>query len=222
MKYLAFVLFLSACPALSPPPVYPEQDSREHLERVLNATVVLLTEEGRTTCAGVLHNTYVITAFHCVAKVGINTQRVGFRQDLQAGVWTRTREYRVIEQDDVNDIAVLSPEEADSPRGGLPLSPEDPEYGAPVMTVGHPLGWMYTLTRGFVSHPKRVMGGSQLLQISAPVSAGNSGGPVLNEYGEIVGIVSFSLTHLHRGMDLPQPHLAGAVHLDAIRAILGE
>ena len=218
MKYLLAVLFLlTGCPAQAPEVAYPEQ-ARQRVEVVLDATVALMNEDHRVFCAGVLHGSYVLTAYHCVDDLDGGIQLVGFRSQLSDGSWEDPWEYRLIEGDALTDIAVLSPESPQAPHGGLELSPENAWYGDRVITVGHPLGWLYTLTTGRVSHPKRLMSGGTWLQISAPVSPGNSGGPVLNEYSEIIGIVSFRLTS---GF-LAEAHLAGAVHLDTIKAALGE
>ena len=83
------------------------------------------------------------------------------------------------------------------------------------------MGLAYTVTEGIVSRPRRVGGLSDEMvwtQISAPVSGGNSGGPVFNRYGEIIGIVSFRMISWNGS----EPHLAGIVHIDTIRAALGE
>lgn len=217
MKYLLAVLFLlTGCPAQSPDVVYPDQSSR--IGVLLNATVVLIDETGRPFCAGVLHGPYVLTAFHCVDELGDLEQDVLFRPQYTDGTTDQPWHYRLIEGSPETDIAVLSPTSPQAPRGGLLLSPDNPDYGNRVLTVGHPLGWLYTLTSGRVSHPGRHMNGGYWLQVSAPVSPGNSGGPVVNEYGEIVGIVSFRLAS---GF-FPEPHLGAAVHIDVIREALGE
>ncbi|OFE16248.1 peptidase S1 [Humibacillus sp. DSM 29435] len=94
-----------------------------------------------------------------------------------------------------NDIATLTP--ADPPQtivpavlgGGLPV-------GAPVFAVGHPLGLVDSLSAGVVSALDRtvaVEGGrvlKHLIQIDAAVNPGNSGGPLLNRAGQVVGIVT--------------------------------
>lgn len=67
--------------------------------------------------------------------------------------------------------------------------------GERVYVIGHPLGYEYTVSAGIVSgkdrtvvvpHGDRVSG---LLQVDAAISPGNSGGPVVNRKGELVGIV---------------------------------
>jgi S1-C subfamily serine protease len=60
--------------------------------------------------------------------------------------------------------------------------------GAPIFVIGHPEGLKYSLSTGIIS---RLRGAT--VQISAPVSPGNSGGPVFDERGNLVGIVSSTM-----------------------------
>jgi serine protease Do len=66
--------------------------------------------------------------------------------------------------------------------------------GEPVIAVGHPLGYQYTVTTGIVSSLDRdieMPNGehlTNLIQTSASINPGNSGGPLLNINGELIGI----------------------------------
>jgi len=57
--------------------------------------------------------------------------------------------------------------------------------GEPVFVIGHPEGLKYTLSTGLISGLR-----DQIIQISAAVSPGNSGGPVYDDHGSLLGIVS--------------------------------
>lgn len=70
---------------------------------------------------------------------------------------------------------------------GLVLSRDRPEVGAPVVVIGSPRGLTGTISDGIVSSVRRI-GGQELIQISAPISQGSSGGPVMNEKGEVIGV----------------------------------
>jgi serine protease Do len=60
--------------------------------------------------------------------------------------------------------------------------------GAPIFVIGHPEGLKYSLSTGIISRLQ-----DSTVQISAPVSPGNSGGPVYDERGNLVGIVSSTM-----------------------------
>lgn len=80
----------------------------------------------------------------------------------------------------------------------LEISGAVPEVGEQVAVVGSPLGLEHTLSVGVVSAVRWVSGGSYL-QISAPVSPGSSGSPVINLAGEVVGVACLQVI---RGQNL--------------------
>ena len=75
----------------------------------------------------------------------------------------------------------------------LSLSRSAVEVGTPVFTVGFPapdlLGKEPKFTEGTVSALTGLQGNATLLQISVPVQSGNSGGPLVKDTGEVVGLV---------------------------------
>jgi len=80
--------------------------------------------------------------------------------------------------------------------------------GEPVFVIGHPEGLRFTLSTGIVSRTD-----SKTIQMSAPVSPGNSGGPVFDDRGELVGIVT-SMVDKHG--DPNAENLNFAVKADAL------
>lgn len=64
------------------------------------------------------------------------------------------------------------------------------KYRDEVFVLGYPYGMPYTETQGVVSSPKQVMSGKEYIQTDAPVNPGNSGGPLVNKAGEILGITT--------------------------------
>ena len=82
------------------------------------------------------------------------------------------------------------------PRGALhflTVSGARPQAGEHVVVLGSPLGLEQTVSDGMVSAIRTVRDRGEFLQISAPISPGSSGGPVVNMAGQIIGIVSFQV-----------------------------
>ena len=82
------------------------------------------------------------------------------------------------------DLAVL---ELDIEHNSLDIS-QDVAGGETIYTLGSPYGLTGTMTKGMVSTPSRVIDGVRYIQIDASISHGNSGGPLVNEYGEVIGV----------------------------------
>jgi serine protease Do len=96
------------------------------------------------------------------------------------------------------DLALLRVDLAAPADGGrteakpLALGSSDVEVGEHVVVIGNPLGLDSTLTDGLVSQ-RRIYDGRAWIQFSAPIGSGNSGGPVLNTRGEVIGVTTASL-----------------------------
>lgn len=100
---------------------------------------------------------------------------------------------KVVGYDEDVDLAVLKVEAEDLPAAMFGVS-DDLRVGDQVYAIGNPLGveLRNTLTDGIISAIDRDMDvdGVQmtLLQTTAALNSGNSGGPLINEYGQVVGI----------------------------------
>ncbi|WDP90814.1 MAG: serine protease [Desulfobacter sp.] len=68
-----------------------------------------------------------------------------------------------------------------------------PVSGENIMVVGSPMGLEQTVSEGIVSAWRKIKGIGKVIQISAPISPGSSGGPVLNMNGDVVGVATFQL-----------------------------
>ncbi|NYE57773.1 S1C family serine protease [Carboxydothermus ferrireducens] len=73
------------------------------------------------------------------------------------------------------------------------LTTKLPEVGEQVFTIGNPQGLSWSMASGIVSSNNREIDGKSYLQITAPVNPGNSGGPLFNMKGEVIGIINMKL-----------------------------
>ncbi|MCP4154798.1 MAG: tetratricopeptide repeat protein [bacterium] len=94
------------------------------------------------------------------------------------------------------DLAFLKP------LKNMPASSTHPAFESftevesrdPVYVLGYPFGMPYTETKGIVSSPKQLMDGSYYVQTDAAVNPGNSGGPMVDAEGRLVGITTAKFT----------------------------
>jgi len=92
------------------------------------------------------------------------------------------------------DIAFIKPEkDFDSPELLL-ADVSKLQSRDNVFVLGFPFGMPYTETKGIISAPRQLMQGNYYIQTDAAVNPGNSGGPVINDAGEVIGITTSKFT----------------------------
>lgn len=93
--------------------------------------------------------------------------------------------------DKINDLILLSVPTLEVSK--LELSEITPEIGEKIYAIGNPKGLSGTISEGIVSGIRNIEN-NDLIQITAPISPGSSGGPILNNDGEVIAVSVASLT----------------------------
>ncbi|MGH7896793.1 MAG: trypsin-like peptidase domain-containing protein, partial [Candidatus Binatia bacterium] len=94
-------------------------------------------------------------------------------------------------------------------------SVNDLHAGAEVLTIGCPLGFEFSVTRGVVSSLRPSDLGYTLIQTDVPVNPGSSGGPLFDENGRVVGIIKSSISGRQR-LNFALPIDLGVALLDRL------
>ena len=130
---------------------------------------------------------------------------------------------RVLARDARNDLAIVEATEDRGPAASVRATRS--RLGEEVAIAGFPLQGMLSglsVTKGNVSRLSGLAGDSRLLQISAPVQPGNSGGPLLDASANVIGVVVSKLDALRVAKatgDIPQ-NVNFALNANVLRAFL--
>jgi len=203
MKRLLTALLVVALP-VSLAPVVDAQTPGEVFRKVAPSVVVIrakgrdLSVSGQSrfaeTGSGVLISPdgKVMTAAHVVhAMDEISVEFLG----------GETVKARVTASEPAADLSLLQLERVPAGAKSSPLADSDKiQVGDPVVIVGAPYGLSYSLSNGLISarwKPNTVyktMPLAEFFQTTATINTGNSGGPMFNSNGEVIGIVSHNIS----------------------------
>ena len=127
-----------------------------------------------------------------------NNHVVDICKQMVAVVDGREILFRVLNTDKTNDVAIIKTDQR-SPNF-IKINEEGAKLGEDIIAVGYPLSGRLSdsvkITRGIVSALSGIDNNSGQIQIDAALQPGNSGGPVINENGELIGIASAGLNKL--------------------------
>jgi len=131
---------------------------------------------------------YILTNFHVVQEA----------QSIEVVLGDQSRyPAKFIGADQRNDVALIKIDPKGKQLAALPLGDSSVlQVGQKVLAIGNPFGFQSTLTTGVVSAIGRTVQTSQstfideAIQTDAAINRGNSGGPLINTHGEVIGINS--------------------------------
>jgi len=180
--YLALIgTMLIGMPAI----VLAELDAKKLFQQNNASVVVVMSFDrfGQPLAIGsgfyIGDGTAIATNYHVIQGAG--SVRVRGSEGLVSTIDT------VLAVDPARDLALL---ESQSRGSGLRLSPQTPDIGEAIIAIGNPSGLERTLSKGIVSGI-RSEDGTDYYQITAPISPGSSGGPIINESGLVIGVATF-------------------------------
>lgn len=171
---------------MSPP---PERDFSDVYRDVVEGVVAVTT--GKSVGSGffVHPSGLVVTNLHVISGKGKGKVKVV----------TYDRKFydvRVLGVDERRDLALLEVVKPDREFKALKLADsQEVRVGSKVLAIGNPFGFSFTATQGIVSavHRKGPNGLREYLQTDVPLNPGNSGGPLINSRGEVVGMNNFKI-----------------------------
>jgi S1-C subfamily serine protease len=139
---------------------------------------------------------HILTNAHVVENDGKRASTVSVVFKTADGTESTKVPATIVGVDETSDVALLKVDPAKAPTLlALPLADSDSvQVGEPVVAIGNPLGYDFTVTSGIVSATDRNLqspNGSVIpngIQTDAAINEGNSGGPLINAAGEVIGI----------------------------------
>src|SRR5258708_6056827 len=152
------------------------------LDKSLQGVVSIDTELASGTGFFTGASCLIVTNWHVVSEASQITIRT------HSGI---KRPAEIIAHSKAKDLALLRAPVRSCTT--LTLQNTSPHLAEEVFVIGDPLGFSGSVSRGIVSRVGDYKG-VHVLQLDASMNPGNSGGPVVNHHGEVVGVSTFSVT----------------------------
>lgn len=154
-----------------------------------------------------IDNNTLVTNYHCVAGTEKLEFKIAGNDEIYKGA-------KVIKASPNYDLAIIKAKQV------FPFVKVDSlgkeKVGAKVYAIGNPRGLEGTISDGILSG-KRDNEGVEYLQITAPISPGNSGGPVLNEKGVVIGVATFTYKNSQNlNFAMPISYINKCIDIDSI------
>lgn len=173
------------------------------IEQYRNIVIQIATPY--STGTGFLLRSYgvIVTNYHVVQdNREVVVEGTGMKRQLGQVVFTDAK----------HDLAFIAvPACPDAPEAVLSKNSEV-TVGDMVVAIGHPFGLKFTATQGIVSGREFLKSDLPYIQHDAALNPGNSGGPLVNDKGEVIGINTFIITESESmGFSLPVQYLLSSL-----------
>ena len=181
-------------------------------EQIIERTMLSIVAIRADTPAGVSSGTGFVVDPSGIIVTNLHVIEGATRAAIKLHTGEQYTQIKVASFDEGRDLAVLRIPGFDLP----PLSfgnSDDVKAGATVYAIGNPFGLEESVTKGIVSSVRVGDNGTKIIQTDSAVSPGNSGGPLIDEDGKVVGVVTFKI----RGGE----NINFAVPINYARALLG-
>lgn len=172
-----------------------ELSVRELASQLGESVVQVRTPSGLGSGFFINADGFLITNFHVIEgetqiSIEVYHQRNG---QLERRSY---KQVKIIAMNKYGDLALLKIDDKEAPKfTSVLLGESDPmAVGERVFAIGSPLGLERTVTEGILSTKTRQMQGELYLQTTAQINSGNSGGPLFNLRGEVIGVTNMKLT----------------------------
>lgn len=174
----------------------------EDIQAIVDSVLKIGTASGSGTGFYLKKHDIVVTNNHVVSGHKMVSIETHDRERMTA---------KVVFLNPIVDLAFLVPSKPLNHLPELFLQPSGTLKNMDrVAVLGYPFGMPFTVTDGIVSSTKQLMDGRRYIQTDAAVNPGNSGGPLVNARGEVVGVTTAKFTEADNvGFAIPVEDLIG-------------
>ena len=170
-------------------------------EQANSGVVLIIGDDGFGSGALISSQGHILTNYHVISESNELEVALHYSYDLGDDITKYFFKAKLIKADPEKDLALIKLINAPSDLNVLKISRVIPPIGAKVHAIGHPNTEFWSYTTGYISQMKHdyewqyeddgMQHVATVYLTQTPIDEGNSGGPLLNSYGNIVGVNTF-------------------------------
>ncbi len=171
------------------PAVWAEDNLPAMVKRISPAVVVVETQKGNKKGLGtgffINSQGHIVTNYHVIlgADQAVVRTQEGRRYPVK----------RILAENKEADLVLIATDIPANAVTHVEVTGTLPEVGEKIYAIGHPMGLEKTVSEGIVSAIRKLPNLGDIIQITAPISPGSSGGPVFNSSGRVIGVARATL-----------------------------
>ena len=161
-----------------------------------NSVVILKSKSKVGAGVFITAKGHILTNYHVIKNTN-DLEVIAKSSDLKN---TSYKEFEILKIDETKDLALLKLLNTNTNFNFIQISLVVPKIGSNSHAIGHPKGEEWSYSKGYIAQKNKdyiwhYKDGSKMIgntyQIQNPISKGNSGGPLLNDSGNLIGINTF-------------------------------
>jgi hypothetical protein len=170
---------------------YAATDSIPNIvKNIIPATVLIIAYDSNSIPIGQGSGFFINAQGEIITNYHVMSDATSIIVKTSRGAFYRVK--KVIASDEDKDLAKLLIDAKGVKFPYVKFANTLPQIGQKVIVIGSPLGLESTVSDGMVSGIRQVKEMGEVIQISAPISPGSSGGPVINMNGFVIGVATMS------------------------------
>jgi len=186
---IAALLWLAFSLAAVLPPALANENLTRVVQKVQPAVVTVVTYDSDRKANGIGSGFFIDPAGHLVTNYHV--LRDAYGAEIKTGGGRRYRIAEVLGVDESADLIKVSVELAQAKAPYVTVSERLPSIAEEIVVVGSPMGLDQTVSEGIISAIRSMPAIGSFFQMSAPISPGSSGSPVVNMDGLVIGVATF-------------------------------
>jgi len=188
-KHLNILTLAAAVLLTAGPSAAADSDLTRLVKKIQPAVVTVIVYDAERHISGIGTGFFVSPQGHLITNFHVLDGK--YAADVRTSQGKSYRVKTVLAENKGADLVKLQVDIPEKEAAWISVSDRPPEIAERIVVVGSPLGLEQTVSEGIISSVREIPTVGRVFQMSAPISPGSSGSPVVSAKGQVIGIATF-------------------------------